>query len=247
MRLTRRRSPLAEILHLDPEMLVVNKPSGVVLGPGRAGRVGLPDLLAEQAGLPADEPFRIVHRLHENASGVVVYARRRSVQRDLIGQFSEGRAQTIYLALVTGHVDADGEIDTPLYFDKRAGKLQASERRGRPASTRFRVVERVAGNTLLECEPVREQTDQVRAHLAAFGHALAVDPELGGGYAMLLSDYKADYRPNRRRVERPLVNRLTLHAARVTLCHPATRAPLEFTAPLPRDLRATLNQLRRLR
>ena len=247
MTVSRRRTRPPDVLHLDAELLVADKPSGVLSGPGPGGSVGLPELVREPAGLPGRESLRIVQRLHEHASGVVVYARTYSVQRNLIAQFAEGRAETVYLALVTGYVTEDGDIDLPLYFDKRDGRLRASDRRGRPALTRYRVAERVAGNTLLECRPVKERTDQLRAHLAAIGHPLAVDPEFGGGYALLLSDYKPGYRPSGRRPERPLVERLTLHAAAVSFVHPATGAPLRFVSPLPRDLRATLNQLRRLR
>lgn len=242
-----RRLRAPDILHSDAELLVVDKPSCVLLTSARAGNVGLPDLLRGQAGLPDDEPFRIVHRLHEQASGVVVYARNLRTQRSLTRQFAEGRAQTVYLALVVGYVETDGDVDIPLYYDKRAGQLQASARRGDPALTRYRVVERVAGNTLVKCRPRQERTNQVRIHLAAIGHPLTVDCEFGGGRAVLLSDYKADYRSSRRHPERPLIERLTLHAASVSFSHPATGEPVRFTTPLPKDLRATLVQLGRLR
>ncbi|MFQ5807726.1 MAG: RluA family pseudouridine synthase [Phycisphaerae bacterium] len=244
---SRRCSRAPDILHVDAELLVVDKPAGVLSAPGRGGKVGLPDLIREHPGRPCDEAFRIVQRLHEQASGVIVYARTFAVQRNLTRQFAEGRAETTYLALVTGYVDADGDIDIPLYYDKRAGKLRASSRRGDPALTHYRLVERVAGNTLLECRPLKERTDQVRAHLAAIGHPLSVDSEFGGGRAVLLSSYKPDYRVSTRRAERPLVDRLTLHAATVSLLHPATGEPVQFAAPLPKDLRATLAQLGRLR
>jgi 23S rRNA pseudouridine1911/1915/1917 synthase len=175
------------------------------------------------------------------------YTRTAAAGRHLTRQFEEGRAQTVYLALVTGCVEEDGEIDMLLRYDKRAGRLSASSRRGRPSLTRYRVVERVAGNTLLECRPLRERTDQVRAHLAAIGHPLSVDCEYGGGSAVLLSSYKPDYRPSGRHAERPLIDRLALHSASVFVAHPATGRPMRLTAPLPKDLRATLAQLRRLR
>ena len=79
------------------------------------------------------------------------------------------------------------------------------------------------------------------------GHPLTVDPAFGGGSDVRLSDYKPDYRPSGRRPERPLIERLTLHAATVSLTHPVGGEPMQFTAPLPKDLRATLVQLGRLR
>lgn len=246
MSASRRRVRTPDVLHLDAELLVVDKPAGVLLTPQRGEGIGLPDLLRDRAELGADEPFRPVHRLPEQASGVVVYARTAAAQRELTEQFARGRAGVVYLALVAGYVEADGEIDIPLHYDKNAGRLQASRRRGAPALTRYRVAQRVAGNTLLECRMEVERTDQLRVHLAAIGHPLAVDPAFGGGSAVLLSEYKPDYRPSGRRPERPLVDRLTLHAASVSLVHPARHASMQFTAPLPKDLRATLVQLGRL-
>jgi 23S rRNA pseudouridine1911/1915/1917 synthase len=242
----RRRSRAPAILYLDAELLAVDKPAGVLLTPGRGDSVGLPDLIRGRAGLLDDEPLRIVQRLHEQASGVVVYARTPAAQRNLAKQFAEQQAETVYLALVTGYVEGDGDIDLPLYYDKRAGKLRGSERRGSPALTRYRIVQRVAGNTLLECRPLKERSDQVRTHLAAIGHPLTVDSEFGGGHAVLLSSYKPDYRPSGRRPERPLIERLTLHAAEVSLFHPASGERMRFASPLPKDLRATLVQLGRL-
>ena len=244
---THRRSRAPEVLHLDAELLVVDKPAGVLPGRGHGDDICLPDLVRAQVDLPDDEPFHVAGRLHEQASGVIVYARTSEAQRNLTRQFAEGRAETTYLALVSGHVEADGEIDIPLHFDKRLGKLRASERHGKPALTRYQVVERVVGNTLLECRPVNERTDQVRIHLAAIGYPLTVDPTFGGGSAVMLSSYKPNYRRNKRRPERPLIERLTLHAVTVALFHPASGHPLRLDAPPPRDFRVTLVQLGRLR
>jgi 23S rRNA pseudouridine1911/1915/1917 synthase len=244
---SRRRLRVPDLLHVDAELLVVDKPQGVLLTPQAGESVGVPDLLRGRGVLAEDEPFRLVHRLPEQASGVVVYARTAAAQRELTEQFAQERAAVAYLALVTGYVEGDSMVDIPLRYDRRAGRLCASQRWGTPAVTHCRVVERVAGNTLLECRPLNERTDQVRAHLAAIGHPLTVDPAFGGGTAVLLSDYKPGYRPSGRRPERPLIERLTLHAVTVSLAHPAGGEPMQFTAPLPKDLRATLVQLGRLR
>lgn len=246
MTASRRRPRTPDILHEDAELLVVDKPPGVLLTEQSGEKVGLPNLLCGRAELLDEESYRIIHRLPEQASGVVVYARTSAAQRNLIEQFAEGGLEIVYLALVTGYVEADGEINIPLFYDKRAGQLRASDRRGSPAETRYRIVERVAGNTLLECRPRKERTDQVRVHLAAIGHPLTVDAEFGGGSAVLLSGYKTGYRPSERRPERPLVERLTLHVAAVSLAHPDGGEPMRFTAPLPKDLRATTIQLGRL-
>ncbi len=236
----------AEVLHLDDALLVANKPPGVLLGRSSETQVGLPALLARLRRLDDPEAWQPIQSFHEQVSGVVVYARGPAARKLLRRRLVEGEDRVVYLALVSGYVESDRDIDIPLRFDKRAGKLLASPRRGTPAHTRIRIVERVAGNTLLECAPAGERTDQVRAHLAAIGHPLTIDPRFGGGETVLLSAYKPNYRPSGRRSERPLIDRLTLHAARVTLRHPETEAVLEFAAPVARDIKATLTQLRRL-
>ncbi len=237
----------AEIIYDDADILVIAKPPRVLLRKSDGKWPAVRELLVRDGLLAADAPLYVVQKLHEQASGVVVYARTPVARKHLERQFAEGQAQVTYLALVSGHVEADGQIDIPLRFDKRLGKLQASEHGGKPACTVFRVVEHVAGNTLLECRPLRERSDQLRAHLEALGHPLTVDARFGGGVAVMLSSYKPDYRPGRRRPETPLIERLTLHAASLSFVHPASGQRMEFSVAAPKDLRATLTQLRRLR
>jgi len=234
------------LLHVDDELIGVDKPAGVVSVPGRAGEFCLPDLLRLMPDFKSDEPLRVVQRLDKETTGVIVYARTLAAQRELTRQFAAREVEKIYFALVSGYVEGDGEVDLPLAFDQRAGRVRVDPRRGKPARTCFRVLQRVAGNTLLECRPLTGRTHQVRVHLAAIGHPLTVDPLYGGGEAVWLSQHKAGYRPSGRREERPLIDRVTLHAQSLTLTHPATGQELQLTAPLPRDLRAALRQLERL-
>ncbi len=230
---------------MDEHLLVVDKPAGVVSVAAR-GELSVRDLLVSTGKLTAEEPLRIVHRLDRDASGVIVYARTVEAQRLLTEQFAGRQVEKVYLALVQGYVAADGEIDLPLLPDKSGTHTHVSPRRGKPSLTQYRIVERVAGNTLLECRPLTGRLHQVRAHLAAIGHPLTVDPLYGGGSAVLLSFYKPDYRASTRHDERPLISRLTLHALRISFDHPAGCGRATFEAPLPKDFRATLNQLRRL-
>jgi 23S rRNA pseudouridine955/2504/2580 synthase/23S rRNA pseudouridine1911/1915/1917 synthase len=152
----------------------------------------------------------------------------------------------VYYAIVVGVVAGDGEIDLRVVFDQRHNCVRTTMLpRGKPALTRYRVLQRLAGHTLLECHPVTGRMHQIRVHLAAIGHPLAVDPLYGGGRAVLLSHYKPDYRPSTRRPERPLIDRLTLHAAQITFEHPATGERMTLKAPPPKDLRATITQLGR--
>ena len=241
-----KRAAALPILYLDAEVVVVDKPPHVLSVPGRGDHPNVIDRLRGRPELTGNDALRVVHRLDRDASGVQMYARTLHAQRELVRQFSERRVEKVYLALVTGYVPEDGEVDLPLLFDRRLGRVRPARTRGKPALTRYRVAQRVAGNTLLECRPVTGRLHQIRAHLAAIGHPLTVDPEYGGGLAVLLSSLKAGYKPSRRHDERPLIERLTLHAASIRFVHPTSAAPMTIASPLPKDFRVTVAQLARL-
>lgn len=247
--MSRSERPRAKprIMHIDDHLLVVDKPAGFLLGEGDGQIAGVVETLRGVDGLSDQDLFHIVHRYEPAASGVAVYARTTEAKSRLCDQLEAGGVSAVFLALVSGLVDADGEIDHNLHFDKRSGSLKASEGQGSPARTLYQVRERVAGNTLLECRPDSLRSEQVRLHLTAIGHPLTVDLEFGGGRAVLLSDYKPGYRPNKRRAERPLIDRLTLHVESLSLEDPGSGERRTFSAPLPRDMRATIKQLGRWR
>jgi len=231
------------VLHVDDHLLIVNKPSGVLIGPGNGDVAGVPELLGGRDGVAAEEPFEIVHRMDPAISGVTVYARNIEIRRTLRLMFAEGAVRQRFRMLVQGYVQADGCIELPIYFDKRHGRLDASERRGNKARTEYRILDRVAGHTWIECEAVVGRVEQIRLHLAASGHTLAVDPANGNDAPLMLSRFKPNFRVSVRHEERPLVSRLTMHAALLSLDHPATGECLEIEAPLHKDLRTTIRQL----
>lgn len=239
------RPPPPQILFQDEHLLAVNKPARMLSAPGRGNTPTLADWMREHAGLP-DEPFRIVHRLDRDASGVILFARTLSAQRRLVTQFSKREVEKVYIAMVSGFVEGDGEVNLNLGFDKNKKFVTVVKTgRGKTARTIYRVLKRLAGNTLVECRPVTGRTHQIRVHMAAIGHPLTVDPDYGGGTAVLLSNFKPRYRLSGRHDERPLIDRLTLHAARIEFRHPADDRPMVLEAPLPKDLRATITQLER--
>lgn len=239
------RPPAPVILFQDEHLLAVNKPARMLSAPGRGNTPTLADWMRANANLP-DEPFRIVHRLDRDASGVILFARTLAAQRRLVAQFSSREVEKVYLAIVSGYVENDDEVNLNLGYDKHKKFVTVVKPgRGKSARTIYRVVSRLAGNTLVECRPVTGRTHQIRVHMAAIGHPLTVDPDYGGGTAVLLSNFKPRYRLSGRHDERPLIDRLTLHAARIEFRHPADDRPMIIEAPLPRDLRATITQLER--
>lgn len=235
--------PKVHVLYHDAELLIVDKPAGVAVK--REGdRPTVADLLP-QSRLPGPTPRAVLY-LEPWASGIAVLARTVPLAQSIRAQFERGESECRYLALAGGFVAGDGLIDVPLQAGVQGDNTRPSRRRGKPAETRYVIRERLAGNTLLECIPQGYLRHQIRAHLASIGHPLTVDPKYGGGTEVMLSTYKGNYRPSRRREEQPLIKRLTLHAESVRLRHAGTAQELTFTTPPPKDFRATVNQLSRL-
>jgi RluA family pseudouridine synthase len=256
-------APEAEIpiLYEDADVLVLDKPAGLAVEPerwarGAASLAGALLALARERGPeagPLEERLRAVHRLDKDTSGVLVVAKHLESERFLRAAFEHGRVEKTYHALVEGeHPLAEGAeevIDLPLGPDeKRSGRVEVNPRDGKPAQTRIAVLQRFRGFTWLRCRPVSGRTHQIRVHLAAVGFPLAVDPLYGRRGELALSEIKAGYKAKRGHVERPLIARLTLHAAAIRI--PSPRDPGEFVeveAPLPPDLARLLKQLGKVR
>ena len=243
------RDPLQVLFH-DNEFVAIAKPAGLATIPGRGEKSSVLERLAEQLRLPcsgdADPRVRVVHRLDKETSGVLLFALNRPAQQYISHQFQNNTVAKEYLALVRGRPrESEGVIDAPL------GPHPASPQRmavlkhgGRPARTEWRLEESFRGFSLIRCFPKTGKTHQIRVHLLHAGMPLAIDPLYGSGEPVFLSQFKRGYRPTRGEEERPLISRLTLHAERLAFDHPDGRR-IELVAELPRDFRATLNQLRR--
>jgi len=225
---------------------VVNKPTGVASIPGRTGGRSIVEEIRELFGLGSDEKLRLVHRLDRDASGVMVLARQKAAQQVLSAQFANRSTEKVYWALVQGFVSEKGEIDLPLFVDRDRMIVRVDQDKGKPAMTEYRVLERLPAHTLLEVRPKTGRLHQIRVHLAAIGYPLAVDARYGRCKALYLSRLKANYRASARHEERPLIARLTLHASLLAFDHPSGTGRVSFEAPVPKDFRAVLNQMRRL-
>jgi 23S rRNA pseudouridine955/2504/2580 synthase/23S rRNA pseudouridine1911/1915/1917 synthase len=196
--------------------------------------------------------LRVVHRLDKDTSGVLLFAKNVSAQRHLSHQFQNNTIQKEYLALVRGRPQqAAGEIDAPLARHPASKERMAIVRHGgRRARTEWRVEETFRDLALLRVFPKTGKTHQIRVHLQSIGMPLAIDPlynaPRGGGASpgLLLSAFKRGYRATGRERERPLIDRLTLHAEKLRFGDPAG-ANIEVVAPLPKDFRAVLNMLRK--
>ncbi|MCZ6597002.1 MAG: RluA family pseudouridine synthase [Planctomycetota bacterium] len=266
------------ILHEDQNVLVVDKPPRLAVEPERwlrsAGSLSgaMLELALERSADGANEPKepranggaeslafrpRLVHRLDKDTSGCVIVAKTLAAERALRSAFDRGDVHKTYLALVEGeHPLADGEtqeLDAPIGSDPRkSGRMIVDVARGKPSLTRVAVERRFHGFTLLRCEPATGRTHQIRVHLASAGFPLAVDPVYGRCDALFLSSIKANYHAKPGRTERPLIDRLTLHALAVDFpCPPGDEvggeARVRVEAPVPKDIERTLKQLAKVR
>ena len=252
------RNPPLELLLDDADLVATLKPAGLATIPGR-GEDDADDCvlarLGRQLALPsagnADPRIRVVHRLDKDTSGVLLFAKHQPAQRAVSGQLQHNEVEKQYLVLVAGRPDADeGIIDAPIGVNpQHKRRMAVLKHGGREAVTAWRVEGRYRDYTLLRCFPKTGRTHQIRVHLDSIGLPLAIDPVYnptgGPAQGIFLSRFKRDYRPNKGQQERPLIDRLTLHAERLRFTHPTTGEPVELVAPPPKDFRATVNMLGR--
>jgi len=239
-----------DILHEDDDLVVLTKPAGVP-SVHDSNRPDTPDLMTLIEG--DFGTLWPVHRLDLETSGVIALARNEQAHRVLSGQFETRAVEKTYHALLVGNPTWDErQVDVPLVVDAdRKHRTLADANKGKPAFTRFAVLERllvkVRGYTLVEARPETGRTHQIRVHALTLGFPVAADGLYGDGKPILLSTFKRGYRPNMNEPEeRPLMGRVALHALRLKLAHPRTGETLEFEAPYAKDFQATLSQLRKL-
>lgn len=232
------------ILYQDEYLVVIDKPAGMLSIPDRFDREieNLHDLLTGRFG-----KVHPVHRLDRETSGVIAFARTPEANFHLSRQFERHEVEKSYLALVRGcPAEAEGLIDVPIGdHPARRGLMRIDSRHGKPAQTRWRVVERLGGFGLLEMRPLTGRQHQIRIHLQYLGFPLAVDPVYGGAASLSLSDFKIGFKRKQQGGERPLVERLTLHAHRLRFVHPVRLEAMEIVSEIPKDLAVALKQLRR--
>jgi 23S rRNA pseudouridine955/2504/2580 synthase/23S rRNA pseudouridine1911/1915/1917 synthase len=178
---------------------------------------------------------------------VLILAKSGHAHAVLSRQFEHSKAHKTYLALVSGPVArTDGVIRLPIGpHPQKPGLMAIRRRHGKSALTRYSVLERFRSFTLLDVRPQTGRTHQIRVHLRAIGHPLAIDQLYGDREALLLSALKPSYRPKAGEEERPIMARLTLHAQALELAHPTQGGTCRWVAPLPKDFAAVLRNLRR--
>lgn len=251
-------------VHEDDDLLAIDKPARLAVEPERwmreLGSVA-GALLQRVEDLDEDDPSsdgglsyrpRLLHRIDKETTGVMLVAKNIETERTLRQAFETGGISKSYLALVEGELYLEDDesmiIDQPIGpVIKKSGRMRVAVD-GKPSQTRVSIAERFDGYTLARCEPLTGRTHQIRVHLAYEGFPLVVDRFYGRRSEFKLSEFKASYRPKRGMPEKPLIDRLTLHAYSIEVPPVGARTePLTLTAPLHKDFERVLKQLRKVR
>jgi 23S rRNA pseudouridine1911/1915/1917 synthase len=226
-----------QVVYEDDDLLVVDKPAGMVVHPAYGHREGtlVNALLARYPGLAVGDAGRpgIVHRLDRDTSGLIVVAKTEIALKHLRRQFKSRGVQKTYLALVHGRPPAsEGIIEAPVGRDPRQRKRMAVVPGGRAARTRYRLLEELGNYSLLSVWLETGRTHQIRVHLAWLGVPVAGDKVYGRGRGVRLTQRDMG------------LDRQFLHAWRLSFEHPGGKGRVELEALLPSDLQGALNVLR---
>jgi 23S rRNA pseudouridine1911/1915/1917 synthase len=229
------------ILYQDSDLIVVDKPAGMVVHPaaGHASGTLVNALLHhvdDLSGIGGEKRPGIVHRLDRGTSGLMVVAKHDAAHEELSRQFQDREVEKEYLALVWGVVQAGRRIDAPIGRDPvNRKKMSAKSRRSREAVTRIVRAEHInPAVTLAQIAIHTGRTHQIRVHLSAIGHPIVGDSLYGGVRRRVAGDLRAITH-----LQRPF-----LHAAHLIFKHPADERRMEFTSALPADLQTVLDELR---
>ncbi|WP_203246161.1 RluA family pseudouridine synthase [Sporosarcina beigongshangi] len=221
-----------DIIYEDKDVLVVNKPRGMVVHPApghSTGTVvnGLMYHCKDLSGINGVLRPGIVHRTDKDTSGLLMVAKNDQAHVSLVDQLVAKSVTRVYWALVHGHIPHDnGTIDAPIGRDQRDRQSMAIVDKGKHAVTHFKVLERFGNYTLVECRLETGRTHQIRVHMKYIGYPLVGDPKYGPKKTLEFGGQ-------------------VLHAGTLGFNHPTTGEYMEFSSPLPEDFQALIDKLRK--
>ena len=230
------------IIYEDENLIALNKPSGLLSIPDREGKdISLKKLLIEKYG-----NIFTVHRLDKDTSGLIVFAKNELAHKHLSLQFEARQTEKIYLGLVLGSLaEKKGTIDAPIAEHPAKKGLMTVHRKGKESITDYEMLEDFKIFSWIQFQIHTGRTHQIRVHAKHIGHPVVCDELYGDGKPILLSSLKHKFKLSKNELEeRPILNRLALHALSLQFVN-TNEEILKLEAPLPKDLRALLQQLRK--
>ena len=224
----------------DENIVAVNKPSGLLTIPDREGKaVALKQILQNKYG-----NIYTVHRLDRDTSGIVVFARTEQMHKHLSQQFESRETKKVYNGLVLGSpVETSGVINEPIAEHPTKRGVMTVYKKGKESITEYAVVQKYKFFSWMQFRILTGRTHQIRVHMKYLGHPIVCDELYGDGKPVFISQLKSRYKLSKSEdEERPLLNRLALHSSQLSF--KGMKGEIyNLEAPLPKDLRALLNQL----
>ncbi|HEV7782789.1 MAG TPA: RluA family pseudouridine synthase [Chitinophagaceae bacterium] len=228
------------IVFENDDLVALNKPSGLLSIPDRMGKdISLKVLLKEKYG-----DIFTVHRLDRDTSGLIVFAKNEASHKQLSSQFEERQTKKIYQGLVIGSpTEPKGTIDAPIAEHPALNGTMIIHRKGKESLTDYEVLEDFGVYSHLQFRIHTGRTHQIRVHMKNIGHPVVCDPVYGDGKPVLVSALKSRFKLSKDlEEEKPILGRLALHSSLLAFSDMNGKI-MELEAALPKDMRATLQQL----
>jgi 23S rRNA pseudouridine1911/1915/1917 synthase len=228
------------IVYENNDFVALNKPSGLLSIPDREGKeTSLKTLLQEKYG-----QIFTVHRLDRDTSGIIIFAKNEETHRHLSKQFEERQTEKFYTGLVIGSpANKKGSINVPIAEHSVKRGMMIIHQRGKEALTDYEVLQDFGIYSWVQFRIHTGRTHQIRVHMKDIGHPIVCDELYGDGKPVLLSSIKSKFKLSKKEEEeRPILNRLALHAYKLKFTDVNGKV-FELEAPVPKDIRATLQQL----
>jgi 23S rRNA pseudouridine955/2504/2580 synthase/23S rRNA pseudouridine1911/1915/1917 synthase len=232
----------ADILYEDSDLIIVNKPAGLLAIPDRFN-TALPSLV-KILEAKLGQKIWVVHRLDRETSGIICFAKNEAAHKYMSKLFEARDVSKFYIGLVNGRmINTEGTIDKPIAEHPAINGKMIAAKKGKPSVTVYKVLEQWPLYSLVQFQIHTGRTHQIRVHLQSIGHSLVCDELYGDGRPFFVSAIKRKYRlSDKEEAEKPLLSRLALHAWKLEFMkEDGTKISVE--APLPKDIAACVKQL----
>ena len=230
-----------DIIFENEHFVAINKPAGLLSIPDRLGKdISLKVLLKEKYG-----EIYTVHRLDKDTTGLIIFAKDEITHKQLSLLFEGREVEKHYVGLVYGTLlSPEGSVDSPIMEHPGKNGTMIAHAKGKPSLTDYKVLEAFRLYSWMQFQIHTGRTHQIRVHMKQIGHGIACDELYGDGKPILLSSFKKKFNLSKSaEEERPLLARLALHSS--TLKFVLNGETFDMEAPVPKDLRALLQQLRK--